>query len=284
MDKILLVNKPKGLTSRDVVNKIVKIFNTKKVGHAGTLDPLATGVLVVCIDKATKLVELVSGNKTYQVEALLGIQTDTLDIEGKILKEEDVNIPNKKIFSVIKSFIGKYNQEIPLYSAKKINGTKLYEYARKNIKVDLPSKQVEIYSIDSVSITNINNKIKLEFICEVSKGTYIRSLINDIAKKLNTIGIMTNLKRTKQDIFDIKDSYTLEQIENNQYKLIDMDKINIEKKIVNESLELKIKNGQVLNKDFDGDMIMYVSSDNKALAIYKTYEKDKTKVKPYKML
>lgn len=284
MDKILLVNKPKGLTSRDVVNKIVKIFNTKKVGHAGTLDPLATGVLVVCIDKATKLVELASGNKTYQVEALFGMQTDTLDIEGKILKEEEVNIPNKKIFSVIKSFIGKYNQEIPLYSAKKINGKKLYEYARKNIKVDLPSKQVVIYSIDSISITNINNKIKLEFICEVSKGTYIRSLINDIATKLNTIGIMTNLKRTKQDIFDIKDSYTLEQIENNQYKLIDMDKISIKKKIVNESLELKIKNGQILNKDFDDDMIMYISSDNKALAIYKTYEKDKTKVKPYKML
>ena len=283
MNKILIINKPKGLTSRDVVNIVGKKFNTKKVGHAGTLDPLATGALVICINKATSLVELLSGNKTYKAKALLGIETDTLDSEGKILKEEDINISDDEIKKIIYNFIGKYKQTVPLYSATKINGKKLYEYARKNIDVKLPEKEVEILSIEVLDIKRINGKIEIEFVCEVSKGTYIRSLIRDIASKLNTIGIMTDLIRLSQGKYKIEDSYTIEDLENNNYQLLDITDIDINKEIVDKEIEQRIKYGQILDKTYSGDLIMYLNSNKEALAIYKTYDKDKNKVKPYKM-
>ncbi|HOZ53782.1 MAG TPA: tRNA pseudouridine(55) synthase TruB [Bacilli bacterium] len=283
MNKILIINKPKGLTSRDVVNIIGKKFNTKKVGHAGTLDPLATGVLVICINKATSLVDLLSGYKTYKANATLGIETDTLDIEGKILKEENIDISDKDIRNCINNFIGKYNQMVPLYSATKINGKKLYEYARKNIEVELPSKEVDIKNIKLLSIKRNNNKIEIEFICEVSKGTYIRSLIKDIASKLGTVGIMTDLVRISQGKYKIEDSYTLEDIEKDNYKLVDITDIDINKEIVDIEKEQKIRYGQIIEKTFNGDLIMYLNSNKEAIAIYKTYDKDKTKVKPYKM-
>lgn len=283
MNKLLIINKPKGLTSRDVVNIVGKKFNTKKVGHAGTLDPLATGVLVVCINKATSLVDLLSGYKIYKAKATLGIESDTLDIEGKILKEENIDISDKDIKKCISSFIGKYNQTVPLYSATKINGKKLYEYARKNINVDLPSKEIDIKDIKVLDIKKVNNKIEIEFICEVSKGTYIRSLIRDIASKLNTVGIMTDLVRVSQGKYKIEDSYTLEDLENNNYKLIDITDIDIDKETVNAEIEQKIRYGQIIDKTFKKDLIMYINSNNEALAIYKTYDKDKNKAKPYKM-
>lgn len=283
MNKILIINKPKGLTSRDVVNIVGKKFNTKKVGHAGTLDPLATGVLVICINKATSLVELLSGNKTYKAKALLGIETNTLDIEGEILKEECINISNDEIIKTVNSFKGKYKQTVPLFSATKINGKKLYEYARKGINIELPEKEIEIFSIEVLNIKKVNNKIEIEFICEVSKGTYIRSLIRDIASKLNTVGIMTDLVRLSQGKYKIEDSYTIDDLENNNYKLLEITDIDINKEIVNKEMEQKIRYGQILDKTFNGNLIMYLNSNKEAIAIYKTYEKDKNKVKPYKM-
>ena len=181
MDGILLINKEKGKTSRDVVNDICHIFNTKKVGHTGTLDPLATGVLVVAINDGLKIInEINTVDKEYEAEVLLGLNTDTLDIEGNILKEQKVeNITNEDIDKVLESFIGEYEMEVPIYSAIKINGKKLYEYARNNEKVDLPVHKVFVYKILKTSdITYIGDKAKFTFKCLVSKGTYIRSLIS----------------------------------------------------------------------------------------------------------
>ena len=180
MDGVLIVNKEKGVTSRDVVNKICKILNTKKVGHTGTLDPIATGVLVVCVGKATKLVEiLTSEDKEYIATVKLGVLTDTLDTDGKVLEEKDVFIKKEDLVRTLNSFVGFYDQEVPIYSAVKINGKKLYEYARSNIKVDLPKRRVEIKKIELLEF----NKDHYKFKVLVSKGTYIRSLIKDINDK-----------------------------------------------------------------------------------------------------
>ena len=207
MDGVLIIDKPKGITSRDVVNNVIKIFNTRKVGHTGTLDPLATGVLVVCVGRATKLVnELTSTDKEYIASVTLGIKTDTLDSMGSILFDEGVIKTKEEIISVLNSFVGSYEQEVPVYSAVKINGKKLYEYAREGVNIELPKRKVEIKEIELLDeIEYKDNKTLFKFRCVVSKGTYIRSLINDIANKLDTIGIMTNLRRTRQGNFKIED-------------------------------------------------------------------------------
>ena len=149
MDGIIVVNKPKGITSRDVVNNVCKLLNTKKIGHTGTLDPIATGVLVLCVGKATKLVEILTSNdKEYVATVKLGILTDTLDTAGTIIKKKHVNLDKNELEKVLNSFVGTYNQEVPIYSAIKINGKKLYEYAREKKEVILPKRMVEIKKIE----------------------------------------------------------------------------------------------------------------------------------------
>ena len=207
MNGILIVNKSEGFTSRDVVNKLSKIFNTKKIGHTGTLDPIAKGVLVVVIGKYTKLCEdLTQTFKEYIATFKLGILTDTLDITGEILDEKDVTVTEEEIRNVIAGYKCVYDQEVPIYSSVKINGRKLYEYARNGENVVLPKRKVDIKNIEVIDINKDIVKIK----CLVSKGTYIRSLIRDIGSSLNTFATMTDLIRIKQGIFDISDSYTLE--------------------------------------------------------------------------
>lgn len=286
MDGILVINKQEGYTSRDVVNEVCKILNTKKVGHTGTLDPIAKGVLVLCIGKATKLVEILTADeKEYIAEATLGIKTDTLDNTGKILEEVSVNVTTEQIVDVLNSMIGKYNQEVPIYSAVKIDGKKLYDYARNNINVELPKRNVEIKKIKLLDdIKYDKNKVIFKFKCLVSKGTYIRSLINDIAKKLNTIGIMSDLIRTKQGNFLIDQSYSLQDIRNNNYKIINMldclrDYLIID---VDEYLNYKIKNGSMLQNRYDSDKVVFKYKSN-LIAIYKVYDKDNTKIKPWKI-
>ena len=200
MNGIIIVNKEKDYTSRDIVNIISKVLGTKKVGHTGTLDPLATGVLVVTIGKCTKLTDyLTSSYKEYIAEFELGYLTDTLDNTGNILKKSEHKVSKEEIIKVTNSFKKKYNQQVPLYSAVKINGKKLYEYARNNIDIALPSRIVDIKEIEVLNIEEQKITIK----CLVSKGTYIRSLIRDIGNELNTYATMTSLIRTKQGIFDI---------------------------------------------------------------------------------
>ncbi|MBQ6495387.1 MAG: tRNA pseudouridine(55) synthase TruB [Bacilli bacterium] len=282
MNGILVINKEKDYTSRDVVNIVSKELNTKKVGHTGTLDPIATGVLVLCIGKCLKLSELLTSNdKEYIAKVKLGVETDTLDITGTITyRKENISINKEDIINCLKHFKGKIKQEVPKYSAVKVNGKKLYEYARKNQEVKLPIKEVEIHSLELISDIE-DNEFYIK--CNVSKGTYIRSLIRDIGRYLNTYATMTELTRIRQGLFTIENSFTLEDIKSNKYKLLNpKDVIDLPKKKVDDYLAKKIKNGMVLPSFFNEEKAIILDKDDNLLAIYKHI--DDNKVKPYKML
>lgn len=281
MNGIIVVNKEAGYTSRDVVNIIGKKFTTKKVGHTGTLDPLATGVLVICIGKSLKLVEmLMHHDKEYIAKVKLGIETDTLDITGNVIKESHVpKLTNQDIEKILNTFKGPQKQQVPIFSAIKVNGKKLYEYARNNEKVELPIKDVEIYDIKLVGDI-VDNSFYIK--CHVSSGTYIRSLIRDIGYKLGTLATMEELQRTSLGNFKIEESYSLEEIKNDNYKIIDIkDSIDLHKIKVNEELEKRILNGQVLEKFFEEEKVMILNSKDEVIAIYQ--KKDDNYVKPYRM-
>ena len=281
---ILIVNKPSGITSRDVVNIVGKTLNTKKVGHTGTLDPMATGVLVLCLGNALKVCELITANdKEYIAKVILGIETETLDTTSPIINTKKTNITKEEIEKVLNSFKGSYLQEVPKYSAVKINGKKLYEYAREGKEIELPKKVVTIYDIQLISdITYYNDTTSFYIKTTVSKGTYIRSLIRDIGYKLNTYGCMDSLERTRQGIFNIDNSYTLEEIKNNNYKLLSIEESlpNIPLVQVDNKTLFKIKNGVKLKKFFDGDMAI-IKDKNKVVAIYKN---DLNESKLFKMI
>lgn len=286
MDNIIVVNKDKDYTSRDVVNVIGKIFNTKKVGHTGTLDPLATGVLIVCMNKALKVVDLITASdKEYIAKVVLGIDTDTLDITGNIINEckTDVNVDMVK--SVLNSFVGKSIQEVPKYSAVKVNGKKLYEYARNGIDVELPKREIQIFDIELISdIDIVDGHQEFSFRVKVSKGTYIRSLIRDIGVKIGCFACMKELTRTKQGKFSIDESYTVNDIKNGNYKLLNIkDVIDIEKVVVSDNMLFKIKNGMILDKFFISDKALILDNNGNEIGIYKTYDKDSKKVKPDKI-
>ena len=264
MNGILIVNKSDGFTSRDVVNKLSKVFNTKKIGHTGTLDPIAKGVLVVVLGKYTKLCEdLTQTYKEYIATFKLGILTDTLDITGNVIDEKSVNVSEEEIRNVISSYKCIYDQEVPIYSSVKINGRKLYEYARNGEEVNLPKREVDIKSIEVLEINKDIIKIK----CLVSKGTYIRSLIRDIGESLNTHATMTDLIRTKQGIFDIKDSYTIEDIENGNYKLINIEDV-LDLCVINNEYIKEATNGVKLELDIKNKYILF-KSNNEEVALYK---------------
>lgn len=208
---IIVIDKPEGITSFDVVKKVRSLTGSKKVGHTGTLDPLATGVLPVCIGKATKAVNyLIKDNKEYIAEIKLGEVTDTYDREGQILETKEVNCSTEAVISVINSFKGKIMQAPPKYSALKIQGKKMYELARKGIEFEIPKRPVEIYNIDILDITLPYIKIKV--LC--SKGTYIRSLAYDIGEKLGVGAHIYNLRRTCSGNFNIETSTKLESLNN----------------------------------------------------------------------
>lgn len=286
MNGIIVIDKPKDYTSRDIVNIVSKKLNTKKVGHTGTLDPLATGVLVLPIGRALKVSELLTSNtKEYIAEVILGYETDMLDITGTEIKRNIPNVTKEELLKVLKSYIGKYNQEVPLYSAVKVGGKKLYEYARSGTPVIPPSKEVEVYSLELISdLKHIKGAVEFTIRCEVSKGTYIRSLIRDIAYSLNTYGTMKNLIRTRQGIFTLKDAYTLKDIVENNYKLLSIKEClpNIKTTVIEEPLLTKVKNGMVLDKFFKENMSLLLDKEGKEIAIY--IASGDNKVKPYKMI
>ena len=210
MDGILLINKPVGITSRDVVNMVSKKFNTKKIGHTGTLDPFADGLLVLTIGKGTKCSQFLEEKvKTYVATLSLGKSTDTLDKDGVIIEEKEVKQYSiEDITSVLESFKGEITQTVPLYSAIRVNGKKLYEYARNGIQVELPSRQITIFDIKLLHYEG--NIIRFEVTC--SKGTYIRVLGNDIAHKLGTLGHLISLTRKKVGSFLLENSKKVEDI------------------------------------------------------------------------
>ena len=214
MDGIIIINKEENWTSNDVVQKVKHIFK-EKVGHTGTLDPLATGVLPILIGKGTLLSKyLINHDKEYIATIKLGIKTDTGDSEGKELERREVEremIEKNNVSNVLKSFIGKQSQIPPMYSAIKVNGKKLYEYARKGQTIEVTSRNIEIYNIELISINKKENEITYKVNC--SKGTYIRTLSEDIAKAIGTIGYMKNLIRTKVGDFEIEHSIKVSELE-----------------------------------------------------------------------
>lgn len=241
---ILNIDKPQGITSHDVVDIVRKIFPGIKVGHTGTLDPIATGVLPICIGKATKLSdELLSENKVYRVKMLLGVETDTYDITGKIVFANTLNEDEIYIKERIKRFIGKSSQIPPIYSAIKIKGKKAYEYARNGENVSLKPREIEIFNIDDIDV-NLRKR-QVSFVVSCTKGTYIRSLVHDIGIKLGCGATMIELKRLKTGDFDINDSIDLYEFLNLEY--LDMlDKIVSIEELYKDSKKINLK-----DKDYD---------------------------------
>lgn len=264
MDGIIVINKEKEYTSHDVVAKLKKKLNISKVGHTGTLDPNATGVLPILIGKGTKFSKyLINHDKIYEVELELGKKTDTADIEGKVIEEENVDEKyiKENLLQVLESFVGKQEQIPPMYSAIKKNGKKLYEYARAGEKVDIEPRKIEIYKID----LNKYDKNIISFIVSCSKGTYIRSLCEDIAEKLNTVGYMKNLKRLQVGEFNIKDAVYIDDInlENVDEHLITLEELlkRTESISLNEKkLKLFLNGVQLTCNNNDGLYKIYVAN------------------------
>ena len=266
MNGFILVNKKKGMTSRDVVNFLIKILNTKKIGHTGTLDPFAEGLLLVAVNKGLKVVKLLNyKDKEYVAKVRLGIKTDTLDITGNILEERKEDLNKEELEEVLQSFIGDYSYEVPIYSAIKVNGKKLYEYARENKKVELPIKDSYIYDIKLINI----EENSFTFSVKVSNGTYIRALVRDISKKLNKLMTLEELTRTKIDSLLLKDSYTLEDIKNNNFKLLKInDLLNYKEVELTKKIESKVLlNGNKIKLNEKEDNILFIK-DTKEIAVY----------------
>ena len=223
MDGVLIINKPKGYTSHDIVNIVKKELNITKVGHEGTLDPNATGVLPVLIGNATKISKyLIEHDKVYIAELKLGEKSSTGDLEGEIIEKKSVPKLNEdQIKDTLKLFLGKQQQIPPMYSSIKINGKKAYEYARKGLKVEMEPREIEIMNI---SLMKFQDNI-ITFKVKCSKGTYIRVLCEDIAKSLGTVGLMKELCRIKVNEFDIKNSVTLNDIKNGNVQVINIEEI-----------------------------------------------------------
>lgn len=264
MDGIIVINKEKEYTSHDVVAKLKKKLNISKVGHTGTLDPNATGVLPILIGKGTKFSKyLINHDKIYEVELELGKKTDTAAIEGKVIEEKNVDEKyiKENLLQVLESFVGKQEQIPPMYSAIKKNGKKLYEYARAGEKVEIEPRKIEIYKID----LNKYDKNIISFVVSCSKGTYIRSLCEDIAGKLNTVGYMKNLKRLQVGKFNIKDAVYIDDIDlkNVNEHLITLEEILRETPCINLSekkLKLFINGVQLTANNIDGLYKIYVAN------------------------
>ena len=271
-DGIILLNKVKGISSFKAINQIKWNLGATKIGHAGTLDPMAQGLMIVMVNSATKFSDsLMKKNKEYYVEMELGYETDTYDTEGKKTKIYDgvIEYNQKEIKEVIYSFVGLQKQIPPMYSALKVNGRKMYEIAREGIVIERKPREIEIYSIREITI---KDKM-ISFYVEVSSGTYIRSLVRDIGEKLSFFAAMTKLIRTKIDKFSLKDAYLFEEIEKKETKeelLMDIQNIfDYERIVVSNDELLKLSNGMtVLLNLFEYTMINKIDSVNQKLGVY----------------
>ena len=254
-DGILIIDKPKDFTSHDVVAKVRKIIGTKKVGHTGTLDPMATGVLVVCVGAATKLVEYFTAkDKVYEAKIKLGIKTDTADITGKIIEKKSVPVLEEQLINeVLQKMIGKQKQVPPMYSSIKVNGMKLYEYARKGIKIEVQPRDIEIFGFENIKL----QEDEITYTVHCSKGTYVRTLCEEIAERLGTCGTMKELRRIKTGEFSIIQAIPLTEI--SEEKIISMEKLFDKKIVIEKDLE-KLLNGMSLAYDSeDGLYSLYTN-------------------------
>ncbi len=283
MDGIINVYKEQGFTSHDVVAKLRGILHIKKIGHTGTLDPDAVGVLPVCIGKATKLCGLITDwNKTYEAVMLLGVTTDTQDISGSELSRNDVNVDERQIVEAVSSFAGEYDQIPPMYSALKHNGKKLYELARDGIEVERKPRRVVIESIRINDINLSDSQKTVTFTVECSKGTYIRTLCYDIGKKLGCGACMMKLTRTRVGSFGIDDSFTLNQIAalvlKGEFddKIVNIDSLfRYESVIIKEEYNRLLYNGNRLLYEGDvseGERFRVYDSNNIFIGIYEVVD------------
>lgn len=268
MDAIYVIDKPKGLTSRDVVNQMGKILGTKHLGHTGTLDPLATGVLVIAVGRATKIIDLLtSTEKEYLAEVKMGLLTDTLDITGNVLEQVEVpSVSFVELEKTLQSFVGKYEQEVPLYSAVRVQGKRLYEYARENQKVALPKREVEI---SKITLLNLQQDT-FSFVVRVSKGTYIRSLIRDIGVKLQIPMSMQNLRRLHQGMFSIEEAIPLAQFTKQTpgYSCSEVLQRIYPRETISQELVKKVQNGAKITLPRKEPYLLLYDEQDHLLALY----------------
>lgn len=286
MNGLVVIDKDKGYTSRDVVNIVSGVLGTKKVGHTGTLDPLATGVMVVGVGKGLKVSELITGyDKVYEARVIIGYETATLDMEGNIVKWGRFDYTKGDIERVIREFPREYEQVVPIYSAVKVNGKRLYKSARRGDVVDLPKRMVSIYEMDLISDVEVfENHTEFDIRCKVSKGTYIRSLVRDIGNKLGSYGTLMDLRRTRQGNFGLDGAYSIDDIKSGNFELKKIGEVlDIPKVWVSDDMLFKIRNGCKVKKFFEGDMALVMDGDSE-VAIYRVSEEDEKIAKVYKML
>ena len=274
MNGIIIVDKPKGKSSHDMVGLMRRLTRIRRIGHTGTLDPMATGVLPLCIGSATKAADMLTlSDKSYRAELILGKTTDTLDAEGEVISEHEVNVSEAEIREAIESFVGEIEQIPPMYSAIKQNGKKLYELAREGIEVERKARRVTINSIDILDIDK--ERITIEVSC--SKGTYIRTLCDDIGKKLGTGAYMSALRRIKTGCFTIDEAYTVDELtemaENGTLpeKLKSVDSLfsQYDEIHLNEKQTKSIKNGVRMSwRDRkEGEMLRLYDNENRFICI-----------------
>lgn len=268
MNGIFLINKEANWTSFDICAKVKRLFNTKKVGHSGTLDPFAEGLMIVCLGQATKIIPFLEYyNKTYLATIKLGEETDTLDNTGNIIDKKDVlNYSLEEIKNVLNSFLGKSQQIPPMFSALKHDGVPLYSLAREGIEIERKPRDIEIFSIELIEY----NKPFLTFKCKVSKGTYIRTLAKDIAIKLSTVGHLVKLIRTNIDKFDLNMAKKVNELTiNDSISIVEM--LDLPTLIVDNEIEKKIRNGNKLSLQ-GKNMLLLINEKKEALAIYEKKE------------
>lgn len=280
MDGFIIVNKPKDMTSHDVCNILRGVLKTKKVGHSGTLDPLATGVLVVGVGKATKLLNyLENHDKTYVAEALFGLQTDSYDILGNILNTDSNSNPtDSQIDEKLLILKEKKTQIPPIYSAIKVNGKKLYDYAKNGEEVEILPRNINIHSL--IRVSNImDRRVKIEV--KADKGFYVRSLINDLGLLLDTYAVMSDLTRTQAGNYDITMSQTIEEIRNFGPKIYSIeDTFSYLKSIeVNDYIAKLVRNGVILDdRQFSDNEMFKIYNNGKLIAIYEPFDDKKYKL------
>lgn len=277
---VLIVDKPKGITSHDVVDIARKALNTRRIGHIGTLDPNATGVLVLCVNNATKLVKyFTEHSKSYRAEFVIGKKTDSDDITGKVLEEMDAcHLKETDVVEQLMSFVGRFMQTPPKFSAIKVNGVKLYELARRDVTIhQIEPREVEVFDISDVEVLETGQVWKLMATLKVSKGTYIRSIARELGEKLGNLGTLGNLRRLEIENFKIEDAVSIDQLKTGEVELKDpFEYLNMQKLIVDERAKSYIENGRFLALELfkeKTDTIIY-SSEGDVLAIY-YYDKDR---------
>ncbi|MCR4911784.1 MAG: tRNA pseudouridine(55) synthase TruB [Bacilli bacterium] len=269
MDGVLLINKQKGITSRNVCDQVSKILETKKVGHIGTLDPFATGLLIVLVGKATKCLQYFDDfAKTYTATIKLGEKTSTMDTEGNIIEQKETPyLSREDIEDVLSSFLGKQKQLPPMTSAIHVNGTKLYKLAHQGIEVERPLRDIEIFDIKLIDFSDE----EITFKATVSKGTYIRVLGNDIAERLKTVGHLSSLNRDEIGPFSLKEAVSVGEFDSNSlHNIVDVLSrfcavLKVDEQKAKDIMDGKIKE---IDGDYKGDKLFIIDINNNPIAMY----------------